>query len=505
MANKNNKGFTIVEIIIAIAILTVLLTPIINQLAQTMRVSRIAKEQQYANDNATYELELFQTSSPDKITELYPGVTPVETTVTCQLYDRANNMVGEVDYKVTSYDLGSVELGSRNSEYLKTVTLDDLSNKVGAYVSVDDKSYRVAYDITSDDATAWAYEDFVLTNENSYVRYNSEGHVDGVICDVAIDETDSNKITDPNTTNLGYIQDLDNETVAIISGYASNYDSQAETAIYARAMERIRDVDYDTWDQIVNGSGGIFEQVEYVEAMKKCTKIYIDQLVDDVGEEYYLVKADVYYYTDYVYAGEALVADSFSYNVYTKKFYNLERCPDVYFEYQPYTMDRYYDEATYTMEYADDDYIIVENYVPDAKLYLYKPAVDHLNLSDGKATGVEIKDVYYTSLDQDEKVTITLANANASVEDINIFTNLLIDTPGEESQFAFDGFNSIFTFVNSDKSGVGNSRSAFDETFLKHISEDIRYEERLQTVTVNLVPVDTNMNSVSLTGAKGVN
>lgn len=504
MANNKNKGFTIIEIIIAIAILTMLLTPIIKQLAQTMKVSRIAKEQQYANDNATYELELFQTSSTDKIAQLYPGVTPVESTVTCELFDRTNTWIGEVEYKVTSYDLGSVELGSRNSEYSKTVTVDDLSNKVGAYVS-SDKSYRVAYDITDADATAWAYEGFVLTNENSYVRYNSSGFVDGVICDVAIDETDANKITDPNTTNLGYVQDLDNDTVAIISGYSSNYDSQAETSIYARAMERIKSVDYDSWDQIVNGSGGIFEQAEYVNSMKKCTKIYIDKLTDDVGKMYYLVKADVYYYTDYVYNGSPLVSDTFSYNVYTKKFYNLDRCPDVYFEYQPYTMDKYYDSGTYTMEYASNDYVIFENYVPDAKLYLYKPNADHLNISDGKGTGVEEKNKYYTSTSMNDKVTITLANANPSVVDLNVFTNLLINTPGETSQFAFSNFDSLFTFVQSDKSGMGNSRTAFDETLLKQIEDDTRYEDRLQTITVNLVPEDEGMNSVSLTGAKGVN
>lgn len=46
MAKNKNKGFTVVEIVIAIAILTLLLTPIVEQLAQTMRTNRIAKEQQ---------------------------------------------------------------------------------------------------------------------------------------------------------------------------------------------------------------------------------------------------------------------------------------------------------------------------------------------------------------------------------------------------------------------------------------------------------------------------
>ena len=66
MARNKNKGFSIVEIVIAIAVLTLLLTPIVKQLAQTMRTNRIAKEQQYANENAQYVLEYIQ-NTPQEV------------------------------------------------------------------------------------------------------------------------------------------------------------------------------------------------------------------------------------------------------------------------------------------------------------------------------------------------------------------------------------------------------------------------------------------------------
>ena len=65
MAKNSNKGFSLIEIIIAIAVLTLLLTPIVRQYSQTLQVTRIAKEQQEQNELAVYELEEFQRAPLD--------------------------------------------------------------------------------------------------------------------------------------------------------------------------------------------------------------------------------------------------------------------------------------------------------------------------------------------------------------------------------------------------------------------------------------------------------
>ncbi len=56
MAKTNNKGFTLIEIVIAVAILSVLLTPILKQFANTLETSRKATALQEVNEMAGSEM-----------------------------------------------------------------------------------------------------------------------------------------------------------------------------------------------------------------------------------------------------------------------------------------------------------------------------------------------------------------------------------------------------------------------------------------------------------------
>ena len=67
MAKTNNKGFTLIEIVIAVAILSVLLTPILKQFANTLETSRKAKALQEVNEMAGSEMEEFQTVSREDL------------------------------------------------------------------------------------------------------------------------------------------------------------------------------------------------------------------------------------------------------------------------------------------------------------------------------------------------------------------------------------------------------------------------------------------------------
>ena len=46
---KNNRGFSLVELLIAVAVMAILITPIVSQLVQTVNTSGQAKEKQYVN------------------------------------------------------------------------------------------------------------------------------------------------------------------------------------------------------------------------------------------------------------------------------------------------------------------------------------------------------------------------------------------------------------------------------------------------------------------------
>ena len=136
MAKNKNKGFTLIEVIIAIAILTLLLTPIMKQFAQTLETSRKAKELQYANEGAAYLLEYSQkndlsklatgTDATDNADELKLAAAPVSykvipgsssAGVNCAIYKTDGTPVtgldGNVLYTATKYQLNDVKLGAK--------------------------------------------------------------------------------------------------------------------------------------------------------------------------------------------------------------------------------------------------------------------------------------------------------------------------------------------------------------------------------------------------------
>ena len=103
MARKNNKGFSIVEIVIAIAILSVLLVPIVTQIGQTFRTSRQTKLQQLSNDDAIYLMEDFQRSSLDELDAKYGNAVDGDThsaqdvikkPAQCEIFDETGSSTG---------------------------------------------------------------------------------------------------------------------------------------------------------------------------------------------------------------------------------------------------------------------------------------------------------------------------------------------------------------------------------------------------------------------------
>ena len=74
MAKKKNSGFSLIEVVIAVAILGLLITPILTQIVQTSNTSRKAKERQAAVENA--EMSRISFKEPIKQNWIHP-VLPV--------------------------------------------------------------------------------------------------------------------------------------------------------------------------------------------------------------------------------------------------------------------------------------------------------------------------------------------------------------------------------------------------------------------------------------------
>lgn len=500
MALKNNKGFSLIEIIIAIAILTLLLTPIMRQFTQTMRTSRLAKEQQYANESAVFTLEDAQMETASTLDANYG--TPTTRVVTCDLVDTHGTVITSVDYTVTDYDLGEVEIGARNTKYQKNLTVDDLSTKVRGYKNAStDKGLTIDYSV----ADVSSLGDFEITNEGSGVHYNSEGYVDKIIC------KEADYVGNPNEVNLGNMQNLDKDTVAIINGDSAEYDAQADSALFSMAMDELKEIDYDSWQQAFIHVDGESVLTQGTYDIDKLTKIYVDKL-NDGTKDFYRVKVDVYYSSIItVTVGETGIPidGKLEYNVFCQDFYTAE-CPDIYFEYQPYITESYGDSISgYNVRYASNDYIQIDNYVPDAKLYLYKPYKDALNVANNVDISTYIQDTQtYVVENGGANVKIHLANSNSSVEDMTIYTNLNIE-PDEQFKFVNSFINKnnieVFSDITSDNSMYASSaaKSAFDSANLKALSDDVRLDSRLQSVTVTMKPVTEKVNTIRITGAKG--
>lgn len=553
MAKNKNKGFSVIEIVIAIAILTLLLTPIVNQLAQTMSTNRKAKEQQYAVENSRYVMEYFRDNNLETLgdttavtREVYPASEVETIDRECEIRNESGDKVADLQYTAYKYELNQVQLGSRNTKYNRYVVLDDLAIQLMSTpitVGSEEYSYRIKYDFTDDEKEGLLDAGYTETDDGRFVLLEDDDagdsgnpvqYVKAVIC-TQTGKFEDNGIDNPNEINLGNMHDLDSMQVALITGNATNFDIQAEKELYSRAMDRLKEVSEEDWLDVLASShpqDTVLTSYGYLTGLKKMTEIKLDEGSDSEGD-YYSVNVNVYYENSYLKSpGES---DKLEYNVFSQKFYydgsKEHSCPDIYFEYQPFAV-------SYTLgsevTYSANEYILIDSKVEDAKIYLYKPKWDmayrYLNPSAGYDDETYIMnsaDVYYESnliSDPDHsiasgKVNIYICNANdpaaADFKNTYIYTNLLdddsgvkkVDVNGTDSQF-YTNDNSIYesSFTVKQSSGAESKRAAydFDEDYLKGIDDENNFEERLFTITVYLEPADTIGNSIVLNGAKGV-
>lgn len=587
MAKNKNKGFSLIEIIIAISVLTLLLTPILKQLAATMSTNRKAKEQQYAVENAEYVLQYVQKTDMDdlgdtsvdtgdiycenvKISDgdLVAGneakheceVVLYEVDVNGELTSVANTVT--IEYTTYEYELNSVNLGYRNTEYSRKVVLDDISNRIKSleYVSSDDLDgdgendvyrYLISYNNAS------AFEGYTLTTEGSMVQYDDDGYIKSIVCKMERGESSA----DPNQLNMGNMHNFDYTQMALINGFTTDYDEQAANDFYAEAMEILKNsdvqTDRDRWQAAISGGAQLDTSI-YLNGMRKLTTIAI---TDNEAEECYEVKVTVVYENT---IGSTFVQKAYE-NVYGQKFpYEtkenadgsksiLTPPPEIYFEYQPistgYVDIASGDAAEYSITYAKEEYILIDNEIKDAKIYLVKPKWDQARMFTHEVDDLSTianddtpdpEDIYYyisngtpgAGVGEQIRTNLTKVNINvASVNEINdsnsfiIYTNLVLEdsvksttvpdvsnpqfTLNSSAVYGSSGYFGIASESVVDGSVVTSytNRTAYDvpEDCLMSMADEDTKGNRLYTATVTLIPDNEDLNTVIFTGAKGAN
>ena len=551
MAKNNNKGFSIAELIVAIAIMTLLLTPILRSLTATLATNRRTKEQQYAVENAEYVLQYVQTSSLAELgdtTSTDQDIYCVSSVIkdgssgnakhSCLVYVLADDgTVGAsaeqtIDYSTYEYQLNDVKLGSKKTEYTRKVVLDDIANRIKnlEYVSLTDADgdgkndvfrYEVAY---NNDAAA---EGFKLTTEGSMVQYDADGYVSAIVCR----KTSGNKSIDPNNLNMGNMHNFDYKQMALINGYATDYDKQAGKDFYAETMEILKNsdkqTDKDRWLNALSGTVPLDSKL-YTLNMRKLTEIKISENTTD---DYYEVSVSVVY--------ENTIEGKFIQkkydNIFAQRFeYKNDATkvpPEVYIEYQPFSTQS--NKSDDSLDYAENEYVIIDNSVKDVKIYFVKPNWDQAKMfvngidkaSDIPNDNSTATDVYYCINEPDSitrtnftKTNINIASANKITADnkFTIYTNLnLTDsvvgnkTDGtavtcDKPQFTLNSQAVYSTPIF--KVGT-NNRTSFEVPveFLQKIEDEDTKGNRLYTATITLVPKNEDFNTIIFTGAKGGN
>ena len=135
MAKNNNKGFSLIEVIIAVAVFAILIAPLTAQLISAINVNTKSTKKQYAIEKAEEIMESFKTANmkesaisiPDgNSTGNYEFGLDDSQTQTYTLPESA----GTVDYHINTYSCSGISLGGEYEKYDCTVTVNDIAHAV---------------------------------------------------------------------------------------------------------------------------------------------------------------------------------------------------------------------------------------------------------------------------------------------------------------------------------------------------------------------------------------
>lgn len=190
MVRKVNKGVSLVEVLIALAIFMVMMMPIVSALISSMKTTTTGKELQYRNEYAQNLIESMKEVSIDVLDKADTtyfeklGSTGVAITHTTSMYDdkKADGSIAQYPYE--TYEItGKTYLGTERTEY----------------------SYLIEMS---------SYE---------YAKAQAAGSLN------------------PNNLTSGVVEDLDKDEVALISATLANYDTPAYDALLTKKMSELRE------------------------------------------------------------------------------------------------------------------------------------------------------------------------------------------------------------------------------------------------------------------------
>ena len=117
MTKKNNKGFSLIEVIIAVAVFAILIVPLTSQLISAVNINKKSTKKQYAIDKAEQIMESFKTADMSSSAISIPDGNSTGsynftcTTTTPKTTDNKIAGVKKVNYTEKTYTCNDISIG----------------------------------------------------------------------------------------------------------------------------------------------------------------------------------------------------------------------------------------------------------------------------------------------------------------------------------------------------------------------------------------------------------
>ncbi len=421
MQKVNNKGFSMVEILIAITIFAILMGPIVSGIISSLKNTSNAKDLQYRNECAENMVEYVKQDSLENI-----------------LLGNYFSTLGVYDYNVSAKIAKDGNMPTYDSslrKYVDAVALKgtfDATNDivVSGYDNGGIGSNKVYY----------PYEEYMLSGK---VKLGAKDTVYSYKMQISneyyAEKQENGSYVNPNNLALGVVEDIDYTKVALINGTIANYDEAVSNAFLSKKIEVLKDVDPVNYEVYVGQT-----QLDEGFFRDDTATRFITVKVSGKADQGYKVTCNLKYY-------DSCASNSAIYNVL--KDYAIEYTP---FEYN-YPVDSstgvaklpsiylMYNNCLYNGRFSKDDYIIL----------------DTSNLQDDAP-------VDFFIVQTAEQFSTNLSTANSDLESSNVSVNkpYLSDDDGDGK---YELYNNSYS-AGGTRSGVNVHLAATVGSNLANVS-----------------------------------
>lgn len=229
MRKMNNKGFSMVEILISIAIFAVLMIPIVGAIISSLKNTTEAKTLQYRNEFVENIVEYVKQDSLDSIFAGDYFTTVGSYTSGSNAVDVSGNIYK--DPTKASYDASLQPIVDTLGTRVKTDENTAVSSGSGTmlkYYPYEEYLLSGKVDLGVKDTT-YVYK--MLISNKYYATKESTG-----------------AFVNPNNLALGIVEDIDYTKVALINGTIANYDKTVENTFMTKKIALVKQYNPDWYD-----------------------------------------------------------------------------------------------------------------------------------------------------------------------------------------------------------------------------------------------------------------